>query len=146
MIAFAYKTRRDGKRFKIMQAYDSDLLKALQALHGMSCKRLGELTAECNHEEDLPECCVPLPAQIRCLSEDDVVSIDTVPLEEEPEVLEAEHGLAIGQEGTKRLYQELTLMMVMQLDNKKNTKLTIMYLQKESILRQNLRLNSHNLI
>jgi hypothetical protein len=129
-----------------MQAYNSDLVKALQALHGMSCKRLGELTAECNHEEDLAECCVPLPAQIRCLSEDDVVSIDTIPLDEEPEALEAEHGLTVGQEGMKKLYQELTLMMVMQLHYKNNQADYPMYLQKESILRQNLCLNSHKLI
>ena len=112
----------------------------------MSCKHLGEFSRDHNHEEDLSECCVALPGWIRRLSEDDVLSIDTTPPEEEPEALEAENGLAVGQEGMEKLCQDLTMMMVMQLHYKNNQADYAMYLQKEANLRQNLYLSFRKLI
>lgn len=63
MIAFAYETTCDGEHVKLMQAFASDVLKALRVLHDISCKRLQELFRDCSHEvsrKDLTKCYIVL--------------------------------------------------------------------------------------
>ncbi|KAJ5517511.1 hypothetical protein N7527_009071 [Penicillium freii] len=102
VIAFACQTRCDGERVKIMQTYAGDVLKALKALHDMSCTCLRE--SDCGHElhrEHLTQChiAVPMPSGSNnpAISEESSVLVD-MPLPEgeleqgEPEIHEAEHG------------------------------------------------------
>lgn len=113
VIAFVCQTRCDGERVKIMQTYAGDVLRALKALHDMSCTRLREFSTDCGHElhrEHLKQCNIAVPMQPQlplgshnlALSQDSNVLID-MPLPEEepeqgePEIHEAEHG----QEGMK---------------------------------------------
>ncbi|KAJ6041380.1 uncharacterized protein N7446_010732 [Penicillium canescens] len=108
VIAFACQTRCDGEWVKVMQTYAGDVLKALKALHDMSCTRLKEFCTDCGHElhhKHLTQCHIPVPRELQlplrsnnmALSEDSNVLID-MPLPEEepeqgkPEILEAEHG------------------------------------------------------
>jgi hypothetical protein len=113
VIAFAYETRSDGEHFKIMQAYAVDVSKALKALHDMSCKRLAEYFADCNHElrpEHLANCHIGVSVKIQSpsefkdpdLSDDGEVSIDMPVSAEEPETLKAKPGSTVVQEGMEK--------------------------------------------
>lgn len=101
-----------------MQTYAGDVLKALKALHDMSCTRLSEFSAGCGHElhrEHLTQCHIAVPRQLQLplrsnnptLSKDSNVLVDMPvleqePMQEEPEVHEAEHGHTNVQEGMTR--------------------------------------------
>lgn len=76
-----------------MQAYAEDVVKALKALHDMSCRRLTEVCTDCGHDlrsEHLEKCCIDLPVQASiplesknlAVSEDSNVLVD-MPLPEE---------------------------------------------------------------
>lgn len=110
MIAFAYETTCDGEHVKLMQAFASDVLKALRVLHDISCKRLQELFRDCSHEvsrKDLTKCYIVLPSQIQsssgykesAISEDDAVSTSMHVLREDLENLKAKHGSAVLEDG-----------------------------------------------
>lgn len=101
-----------------MQTYAVDVVKALKALHDMSCKRLREFSADCGHDlhrEHLTQCHIAVSMQLQrpvgsknlALSEDGNVLIDMPlpeeePENEEPETHEAEHGHTVVQEGMKK--------------------------------------------
>lgn len=117
MISFAYRILSKGERVKIMQTYATDEVKALKALHDMSCKRLTEFSTNCGHDlhhEHLALCHIAVPMQPQLplgsnnieVSEDSNVLVD-MPLPEEEteqgeqETLEVEHGHADVEEGMK---------------------------------------------
>lgn len=117
VIAFAYQVLPKGERVKIMQTYAGDVVKALKALHDMSCKRLTEFSTYCGHDlyhEHLAQCNIAVPMQPEIplgsnnieVSEDSNVLID-MPLPEEElekgesEICEAEHGHTDVEKGTK---------------------------------------------
>lgn len=117
VIAFACQTLHDGERVKIIQAYAEDVVKALKALHDMSCRRLTEFCTDCGHDlhhEHLKKCCIVLPVQASiplesknlAVSENSNVLVD-MPLPEEDleqgesEIHEEEHDHTEPQEGMK---------------------------------------------
>ena len=106
MIMFVYKTTCNGEHVKLMQAFTSDVLKALRVLHDISCKHLQELFCDCSHEvshKDLTKCYIVLPSQIQsssgykesAISEDDAVSTSMHVLREDLKNLKTKHGSAV---------------------------------------------------
>lgn len=117
VIAFAYEMHSNGEHLKTMQTYAVDVVKALKELHDISCKRLAECLADCNHElrpEHLAKCQIVVPMQIQSLSECEnpalseggIVLIDIPNPEEEPDSSEAKHGPTPVQEGMERALSE----------------------------------------
>jgi hypothetical protein len=110
MVAFAYETTCDEEPVKLMQAFASDVLKALRVLHNISCKRLQEFFRDYSHEvprKDLTKCYIVLPPQIQssseykesAISEDGAVSTGMHVLRENPENHKARHGSAFPEDG-----------------------------------------------
>ncbi|GLA67142.1 hypothetical protein AtubIFM54640_010119 [Aspergillus tubingensis] len=129
VIAFAFQTQFDGIRVKIMQTYAGDVVKALKALHDMSCQRLREFSVDCGNEfkcEHLAKCNIALSMQPECKSESNSLVLSNasdilidMPLPgEEPENGKPEpHEADDGQTDPLQESDDLTTMLPKQRDN-----------------------------